>query len=127
LNRPFIHKYFDLPVRKTIRLDCGGHLSINENGKVITSKNFEQFVLKNSNKVVSNFAAIKIPTLVAELKSNDQALLAVKVEIPKTAKVGSIYSFDVVQRDNRTNKIIGGIALKILVKEKEKFRNPKSY
>jgi hypothetical protein len=118
LNSIPLSEYFGLRAEKDAILDCGGHLSASPNNfnNVITSKNFMQFVFKNYDAVFSRLPNLKIPSLLTELKSNDQVLLALKVDVPKNAKKGSVYHFDVVQRDDRSSRIIGGIALKIQVK-----------
>jgi hypothetical protein len=115
-----LHEHFQLAYHKDLPLDCGAHLHINSRGQeqLITSANIESFSLLNRGAVISEMQGRKIPSLLTELKPNDQVLLALKVEIPKTAKAGSVHRFDVVQRNDRTNKIIGGIALEIRVKEK---------
>jgi uncharacterized membrane protein len=63
---------------------------------------------------VTEMPAAEIPTLITQLKPNDQAVVAVKIQIPKDAKPGS-YKFDCIQREDRTNRVIGGVAIEIRV------------
>ncbi|MEO6548968.1 MAG: hypothetical protein ABIN94_13255 [Ferruginibacter sp.] len=114
-----LYRYFKLPQTAGDLLDCAGHgQPSNQNeGAMITQKNIGSFVYANKEAVISELHGSKIPALITTLKPRDQAWIAMKVAVPKDSKPGIIQRFDFIQRDSQTNKIIGGVALEIRVKE----------
>lgn len=109
-----VHEYFRVPqihIRDKV-FECGGHEPRAVSNNMITSKNIDSFVLHNPESIVSELHGAEIPSFITQFEANDQAVIAVKMQAPKAG----IYKFDIVQRDDRTNRVIGGVAVELRVK-----------
>ena len=85
--------------------------------RMITSKNF-----KKANRLIGlqlqemNFKTGKTASVSLPIKSNDQLVVYLKATVPDKATAGEVLRLDIVQRDDRSKNITGGIALLINVK-----------
>lgn len=84
--------------------------------KIITDKNYKKSPrLFGLQLQEMGFEKGKTASLALEMQHQDQLLVYLKAAVPEQAKAGDILRLDVVQRDIRTKKITGGIALQINV------------
>ncbi len=85
--------------------------------KMITNKNFKKATRLTGLQLKEMFFKSGITASVAfPILPKDQLLLYLKVTVPEKALQADVLRVDVVQRDVRTKKIVGGIALQINVK-----------
>lgn len=91
-------------------LDCGGLRPDARNGAAdaagTTDRPLSEMVLK----------AVLVPEVKVPIRFGDQLALQLKVQLPPESKSGEQHRIDVVQRDEETQKITGGIAVVLNVK-----------
>lgn len=113
--QPFISGNPVKDANKDELLDCGGHAGEQQE---LTAAITDSTIHKASHLDIPSLqemyfkpgrsAAIDLP-----VKANDQLLLHVKVLVPSGVKIGEQLDFDLVQRDNKTKKITGGISVQV--------------
>ena len=85
---------------------------------IITDKTLKQASSLSGMKLQEMvFKTGKKSKIALPLQRHDQMLIHLKVKVPASAKVGDQLRYDIVQRDARTKKIVGGIAILINVKK----------
>ncbi|HMU24661.1 MAG TPA: hypothetical protein PKD97_06345, partial [Ferruginibacter sp.] len=86
--------------------------------KIITDKNFKKAARLGGLQLQEIFFDKgKASSLALAMQPKGQLLMYLKATVPETAKAGDELRLDVLQRDLRTKKITGGIALIINVKK----------
>jgi hypothetical protein len=91
---------------------------MSDNTRPITNENFQQLLQLYDDDSLHEmtFGSGKTTSIGMSLKQNDQILLYLKIIVPQKAIAGEQLRYDLVQRDNKTKRITGGIAILINVK-----------
>jgi len=103
------------------RLDCGGHVYSHVKNQevhmkeILTSERPESLARQFERGVEAFFTSgttAHIPILV---QPQGQLMFGLKLKVPKNAKSGETLHLDLIQRDTKIKRILGGIAIKINV------------
>ncbi|MGG9962001.1 hypothetical protein [Ferruginibacter sp. SUN106] len=113
--QPFIITGHVKNANKDDLLDCSGYIGEQLKPAVaITDSTIkEAYHLVNTPLQEMYFKPGSAAAIAIAVKENDQLLLHVKVQVPADIKIGEKLEFDLVQRDSKTKKITGGIALQV--------------
>jgi hypothetical protein len=110
------------------QLDCGGHaatpmatLNLGTNG-MLTSLEPDLLSKQFRRGIEVPFSAGVQSQIPIVIQRHEQLVFGLRVRVPRDAKEGAVIKFDLLQRDLKTKKVVGGIALKITVAES----NPKA-
>jgi hypothetical protein len=99
-------------------MDCGGHV-VQHNlspQQMITDSSVADAPPVLAALTELRFAAGKVAAMQLPVKFGDQVLAYMKVQVPAGIAPGKSFTVDLVQRDIKTNKIVGGVAVQVNVK-----------
>ncbi len=119
-------KLFDTPLSPAdgeaeMQLDCAGQIQPQvDNHKiriaeVITSDRPELLAEKFEQGVEVSFANGAIAQIPISVKAQEQLVFGFRLKVPQEAKRGDTLNLDLAQRDMKTNRVVGGIAVQINV------------
>ncbi len=104
-----------------MQLDCGGYVSSHadeggtDTGKLLTSADPELLAEVFDRGVEAFFPSGPVSQIPILLRQQDQLTFGLRLKVPREAKGGDTLRLDLVQRDMRTKRVLGGIAVQVNV------------
>lgn len=108
------------PTEEPPLLDCGGRIggTVELVGKILTSDLPECIVRRFPDSWEAAFPANTPAQLPVDIASGSQAVVGLKVAVPRDAEPGCSTKLHFVQRRRQTKQIVGGVAVKVNVRRR---------
>ena len=116
---PFFIPLNTSPRDQGAALDCGGHVAALDESSCGALTSEDTHVLdadQFANALEIHFASGPTAQLPISLRSAQQLVLGLRFTVPEAAKAGEVMNLSILQRDFRSKRITGGLAVEIHVR-----------